>query len=57
MKEILYLVILQVSPKDTVDNSYQYKTIADTKMEYTMFTTVHKNVGDTIYFHKNKKSN
>jgi hypothetical protein len=56
MKEILYFVILQVSPKDTIDNSYQYKAIANTKMEYTMFTNVHKNVGDTIYFHKKNKN-
>lgn len=55
MKLILYLVVIQCFPKDSLDNSYKYIAVSNTNKEYTVFTTKHFNQNDTIFVHKKRK--
>lgn len=49
MKVVLYLVVINTFPKDSLDDSYKYIGISDKGREYTVFTRKHFHLNDTIF--------
>lgn len=52
---LLYFIITQVFPKDTVDNSYKYIARSNEDREFVLFMNSHKCLGDTVYVKQRKK--
>lgn len=52
---ILYFIITQVFPKDSIDNSYKYIVRSDQDREFVLFMNTHKSLGDTVYIKQRKR--
>lgn len=47
---LIYFIIIQVFPKDSIDDSYKYIVKSNENREYTLFMNHNKSLGDTIYY-------
>lgn len=51
---VMYFIIIQAYPKDSLDNSYRYDCISNLDRRYTVFTDRYKQVGDTLFLRKDR---